>query len=352
MILIFLKLIFSLNENNILYLSDTNWSFILKKIPSSMILVQIGLDERYRISSDFISMSSTIKNKCFLALIDGDRNPNFVNLVKQKNSKGYYFFRYDKLTYIYRGSYKSDDIIKFINQKTGIPFNTFDDYSSIQEFIDSNKLSVILYEKKAGGPIFNLFQNISYQLRDSLSFGFCPDSDITYELRIKNIPSLVLYKLEDKSKIIYPNSLINNNSSNIIEWINNNLKPNFETFLISNQNYYFNKGPIILFFIPVEEELRDKTLRIINQISIEFKNQFIFTQIDAVTGNRFMQSIGFNKYADPTLSILIYTNKLKYKYLFNETQFNKFLISNFLKQYLNNSLKPFIKSSNINNNIF
>ena len=309
------------DRTNIFYVTDTNFSDVIDPLPAAILLVQQGNDnERYRYKSDFINAAPQLMTRCFFVIMNGDRSKNFVQRVRLVHTKGYYFFRYGKLIEEYKGETDSDAITKYALEKTGLAFTAFQDYPLAEDFIESHKTSVVFFLKRAGGPLFEQFKDIAEKYRDAYAFGFCPDPDVTYELRVRYTPSIVLYRNTDKGKVVCPINITESkqlNETELIEWIQANSQPNYEIFEINNQEVYMN-STIGLFFVPVEPEDKDQAIYHINQVTAKYKGQLKFAIIDANTGNRFMQSLGFGRYADPAFAILKYTPDMLYKYLYAE----------------------------------
>jgi len=345
--LILCELIYSKkNDKNIFWVSETNVSEYFHRFHSVLLLVQQGKDQRYRIFSDFISAANQISNRCYFAIMDGDRNPNYLKNIGHVGTRGYYFFRNGKYITKYNGKGSPDDIYAFVMEKTGVAFKTLEDFSSTQEFVDSNPYSVILFGKTAGGTVFELFSKISLNLRDKFSFGFCPDPDSSYEFRIRNVPSIVLFRKEDKSKIIFRDLTNLSTETEISNWIFNNTTPEYEVFQLRNIHKYKESKPTALLFAPVEEENREIVLHVLSMLAKKYSGSLRFAYIDAVSGNRFMQSLGFSRFADPAFAILDFSQNITYKYLYNESSpFNFKSVCSYIDLYMNGLIKPSIKCS-------
>ena len=358
MLSLLLSLISSISYDgeNIFYVSDTNFSDVINKFPASILLVQQGTDnERFRYMSDFINAAPLLMTRCFFVIMNGDRSKNFVEKVHLVHTKGYYFFRYGNLIEEYTGDTNSDAITKYALEKTGLAFTAFQDYPLAQDFIESHKISIVFYLNKASGPLFDQFKEIAETYRDIYAFGFSPDPDVTYELRVRYFPSIVLYRNTDKAKILYPFNITEQNQLNeteLMDWVHENEQPNFEEFNINHQEIYYKSNSTVgLFFVPVEQEDKEKAMYQINQITKKYKQQLNFAVIDAATGNRFMQSLGFGRYADPAFSILKYTPKRMYKYLYGEgSTFRMCEISLFIEDYFMGKVNYSIKSSDLPKN--
>lgn len=339
------------DDDNIVYVTESNFTNVMKTKPAAILFIQQGDFQRYRYLSDFISASSYIGTRCYFAIMDGDRNKYFVQQLHLKHTKGYYFYRYGEFVEEYKGDPSPDSIYKYAMEKTGLPFTTFDDYPTAQEFIESHPISVVLFEKKAGGPLFEKFNEIAERNRDNYAFGCSPDPDVTYELRIRYVPSIVLYRNTDKSKIFYPYNLTEGTVENITEWIEQNKNPNYEIFNINNQQIYEQTKELGLFFTPVEQEDLDKALRTISMVTTQYKNKLRFAVIDAVNGNRFMQSIGFSRYADPAFCVLNYTGKRVIKYLYTEgSEFRPKQILHFIDEVFAGNINQTIRCSELPQN--
>ena len=126
-------------NDNILYVTEQNMSFAFEDLPAVFLLVQLGSDKdgRFRTRADFLAAASNLGSRCYFALMDGDRNQKFVRSTNQKDSKGYFFYRYGRLVGRYSGESSTDEITKFAMSRTGIAFTTFDEYTIAQDFIDA-----------------------------------------------------------------------------------------------------------------------------------------------------------------------------------------------------------------------
>lgn len=336
------------DDSNILYVSETNFTDVMSKKSAVVLFVQQGSDERYRYLSDFINAATPLMTRCFFAIMDGDRNRVFVQKLHMKHTKGYYFYRNGKFIEEYAGDTNPDAITKYAMEKTGLPFTTFPDYPTAQDFIETHKTAVVLFLKSASGNVFEQYHDFAEKHRDSYAFGFCPDQDITYELRIRYVPAIVLYRNTDKAKIISAIDLNETlNETAVYEWIRENEKPNYEVFDINHQQVYANKE-IGIFFVPVETEDNEKAMRQIKAVTAKYRGKLSFTIIDAATGNRFMQSIGFGRFADPAFAILNYTSKRTLKYLYTEGgTFRSKELGQFIDSYFNGKVNYTIKNSKL-----
>lgn len=338
-------------NDNILYVTEQNMSIAFEDLPAVFLLVQIGTDKdgRFRTRADFLAAASNLGSRCYFALMDGDRNQKFVRSTNQKDSKAYFFYRYGRLVGRYSGEPSTEEITKFAMSRTGIAFTTFDEYTIAQDFIESNDGCVVLYLEKTGGPLFEKYGKWAEALRDNNTFGLCPDIDIADQLDIDTFPSLVLYRQTDHSKAVYPDDLNEATLHDIAEWISYHKKPSFEPFQIDKQYKYYDGKPILLFFTPVEETASRDAIKVITNIASTYGNEFKVLSINAVTGNRFMTGLGFGRYADPAVCILIYNHNGKLtRYLHGEEDpFTEDDISKFVEDYKNKKIKPFIRSSNL-----
>lgn len=337
--------------DNVLYVTEQNMSYAFEDLPAVLLLVQLGSDTdgRFRTRADFIAAASNLGSRCYFAIMDGDRNMKFVKSSAQKDSKGYYFYRYGNLIGRYSGGSSTEEISNFAMSKTGIAFTTFDDYTIAQDFIESNDGCVVLYLEKTGGRLFEKYGEWAEHLRDNTTFGLCPDPDIADELEVETFPTLILYRQMDHLKAVYPDDLNQATMQDITEWINYNKKPKFEKFQVDKQSEYFGKKPILLFFTPVKEDNYQQSIGVITNLASTWGHDLQVLTIDAVTGNRFMTGIGFGRYADPAACILVYSPKGKLtKYLHDEEDpFTEDHIGNFIENFLNKNLQPHIRYSQL-----
>lgn len=336
-------------DDNILYVTESNISLAFEDLPAVFLLVQLGSDRdaRFRTRADFLAAASSLGTRCFFAVMDGDRNTRFVRSINQREPAAYLFYRYGQLVARYTGSQATERIVEFAMARTGIPFKTFDDYTVAQDFIESHSLAVVLYLDRAGGPLFDKYTRIAGTLRDNFSFGLCPDEVLADELSVTKIPSLILYRSTDKGRIEYADDLAEAELADIFAWLNYNVKPRFEPFAVDNQQKYWDAKPILLFFTPVEEDAMRDANTVITALAEQYGQDLRVLTIDAVTGNRFMTSIGFGRYADPAAAIIVYDRKGKMtKYLHNEDDpFTVEDLSPFVEDFLDKKLKPNVKSA-------
>jgi len=334
-------------DDNVLYVGEQNLTEVLSDIPAAFMLNLLGgeRDDRFKDRMNFISMASNLGSRCYFVIMDGDRSAKFTKSVQQNEPQGYYFFRYGHLVGKYNGKRDTEHFVDFVMSRTGIPFKTFDDYVVAQDFVESNDFSVVLFLKSAKGPLFEKYGQLASQLRDNFTFGLCADEDIADELGIHNVPSLVLYRSSDSAKVVYSEPVIDATTEDIVAWLKYNTMPLFFPFSLSNQNIYRGSRPVILFFTPVEEKSRIETLALVSSLSEQYGEDLHFTQIDAVTGSRFMTGLGFSKYADPAVAILVYSMDKMVKYIYPEdADWNRGTIADFVESFLDNRLTPHIRS--------
>lgn len=336
-----------LDDTNTLYVTDQNMSFTFEDIPAVFLFVTQGGEktEQARARSEFINAGTALGTRCYFAVMDGERNQRFVRQVNLIHTKGYFLFRYGKLVDRYWGRLRPENFIQYVLSKTGCPFTTFDDYPNAQDFIESNPVGVVLFIPEAGGKSFDKYNELSSQLRDNFSFGLCPDIDLADELNVVSFPTLILYRQKDRARIVFPDNFDTATFTDINAWLTYNSKPRVDVFQIQDQSVYKKGKPVILFFVPVREDEKEKSLSVIEPLSKVFGEDLNFTQIDAVTGNRFMTSLGFSKYADPACVILNYGGErmTKYRYL-EEADFTYDNLSTFIISYLDGKLQPEVRN--------
>jgi protein disulfide-isomerase A1 len=336
-------------EGNVLYVTEQNMSVAFEDLPAVLLLVQLGSDRdsRFRTRADFLAAATALGSRCFFALMDGDRNSKYVRAIGQKEAKAYVFYRYGEMVGRYTGSASTEAITAFVMSKTGIPFVTFDDYSVAQDFIESHEGAVVLYLDQTGGPLFDKYTRFAGGMRDNYSFGLCPDPGIARELGVTVIPSLILYRRVDHARIVYNDDLNQASVTDQNRWLLYNMRPRFEPFRVDNQRQYWTGAPILLFFTPVAEEALAEANPVIVKLALQYSNELKVLTVDAVSGNRFMTSLGFGRYADPAAAILVYDRAGKLtKYLHNEEDpFTTEDISAWIEDFLDKKLKPNVRSA-------
>jgi protein disulfide-isomerase A1 len=102
-----------------------------------------------------------------------------------------------------------------------------------------------------------------------------------------------------------------------------------------------------VFFTPVAEDALAAATGIIARIAAQYSGDMKVYTIDAVSGNRFMTSIGFGRYADPAAVILVYDRAGKMtKYLHSEDDpFTYEDLAPFVEDFLDKKLKPTVRSA-------
>ncbi|EAX97090.1 hypothetical protein TVAG_086290 [Trichomonas vaginalis G3] len=345
------KLSKNLEETNILYLTESNFSRTVKELPAFFLFIYQGGDknEQYRAVRDFLATASGLGTRCYFGVLDGEKNRNIVRKLNLIYTRGYYFYRYGKRICNYYGSQTTGGFLNFVMSKTGMPFTTFDDYPSAQDVIEGNEVTVVLFIPKVGGPDFDKFTELSEILRDNFTFGLVADELLADDLNVSKFPTLKLYRNVDHAQATYNEDFSTASLIDITSWINYNSRPLINVFQINKQDDYIKKKPVIVFFVPVNEEPRAQIMPTIVKLSENFGEDLNFTQIDAVTGNRFMMDLGFSRYADPCVAILQYTGRNKFtKNRFPEdADFIYEDISSWIIEYLDGKMKAEVKSSDV-----
>lgn len=341
-----LMLLFVNVYGKVQYISDSNYSNIIKAYSSSFVLVQRGSNDRERYRSNFIYLSNNLDQRTAFLILDGDNNKIFIKKYGVTRSNSYLFFRKGNFIEFYNGNTYESSISDYIMKKTGYPFTTFEDSVLAQDFIETNDISVVLYSKSLKEDVSKNFLEVAELMRDNFSFGYCPDQYITYELRVKNIPNIILYRNEDKARVEYTGDRFS--KGDIIDFINKNSRPSYILFDLKNYNKYTNN--ILLFFTPVEQEKNQMIMKVVSKAAEKFGEKFLVSYIDAAVGNSFMQSCGFSKYADPAFVILKRSNNSFVKFPYPEGKdFDINEIEQHIFDFQNDKVVPYYRCSDVSN---
>lgn len=345
------KLSKNLEETNILYLTESNFSRSVKELPAFFLFVYQGGDknDQYRAKREFLATASGLGTRCYFGVLDGEKNQNLVRKLNLIYTRGYYFYRFGKRICNYFGPQTTSGFLNFVMTKTGMPFTTFDDYPAAQDVIEGNEVSIVLFIPKVGGADFDKFTELSESLRDNFTFGLVADELLADDLGVEKFPTLKLYRNIDHAQATYNEDFSTASLIDIKAWIKYNSKPLIDVFKLNHQEEYVKKKPVIVFFVPVQEEPRAQVMPTIVKLSENFGEDLNFTQIDAVTGNRFMMDLGFSRYADPCVAILHYSGKNKFtKNKFPEdADFIYEDISAWIIKYLDGNMKSEYRSTEI-----
>lgn len=327
-------------SSNILYLSETNFSSTILSLPATFLMVQQGfsIEEKLQHQSQFLSAAQRVGSRCYFAVMDGDQNQNFLRRLSLRFKQEFFFYRFGKLTNFFNGPFTATHYENFALSKTGPAFTTFDDYLSAQDFIESSENAVVLFLERAVGTLFESFSLLSSMLRDNYSFGVCSDEFLADELGVDLIPSIVLFRSQDRARVFFPEAIESASQQDITLWLTYHKKLRYEPFALDDQKTYTFKKSVILFFVPIEEIQCKQTLDLITQLASKYDDDLRFCQIDAISGRRFMLDLGFSPYSEPAAAILKYVPYLQ-KVIYPENDdWNFNALSRFIEDYFDSEI--------------
>ena len=240
----------------------------------------------------------------------------------------------------YNGERNHEDLIKWIRKKTnGVAFEEIKSEEDLDIFKQSNDVVLIYFGKDEND--INIFTKLARK-NDEIPFGVIKD-EILIQKYANNDNKIILYKIFDEKK----RELKIINEKEIQEFINKYSTPQLMPLDKKAFNAIFEKKiPGIILYIDKKET--SLYFNLMNNISkqINYKYKVIITDIKEGLAAKNAEIMNIKEKDLPTLRIADTSGDYLKKYKM-EKELNEENIMEFITDWENKKLKPYIKSSDV-----
>lgn len=255
------------------------------------------------------------------------------------------FFKNGKPTE-YGGGRTADDIVSWLNKKTGPPAKALSSAEDLQTFVDSAEVVVVGFFSDPTAAAFSTYVNAASEI-DGVSFGIVSDPKIAVAHSLDG-DAVVLFKKFDEGKNVLPAADLT------VEALKKHVAENSLPLVIEFTQETAQKifgGEIknhLLLFVDKSSADFDKVLADFSAAAKDHKGSvlFIFINVAEEENDRILEFFGLTKAECPTVRIInLGEDMIKFK---PETaDLSSDGISAFVQSYRDGKLKPFLMSEEI-----
>lgn len=242
------------------------------------------------------------KSDVVLAKVDATEEKELAEKFQIQGYPTIKFFRSGKAVE-YNGGRSSEDILKWINKKTGPPAKTLSSADEAKNFKDSAKVTIVGYWSDVESAPAKAYLEAAAQT-DEHPFGITSDSSVASELGIE-AEGVVLFKSFDEGKNVLDEEVT---TDSVRKFVVANSLPIVVEFSHETAKKIFG-GEIKahnLLFISKKESNYDSILEAFKAAAKEFKGRVLFVTIDTEVEDheRIMEYFGLKKADTPELRFI------------------------------------------------
>ncbi|GBC08909.1 hypothetical protein RclHR1_08490003 [Rhizophagus clarus] len=243
----------------------------------------------------------------------------------------------------YNGGRKANLIVNYM-KKQALPARTDVNIENFDTFKDSDDKVVIGFFGVDDQKEFNIFSEISEELRDDFIFGVTGQQEVITKAEVK-LPSVVLYKKFDEGKNVFEGNFT---KEELISFIKKNSIPLLAEIGPENYASYVDSGLPLAFIFYDDEEQRTKLGKDIEPVAKEHKGKVNFVYIDATKFGQHAENINL-KQTWPAFGISLPDENLKFPFD-QSKEITTEAIKDFVDKFVKGELSPSIKSESIPEN--
>jgi len=245
----------------------------------------------------------------------------------------------------YNGGRVSDEIVNWVNKKTGPPAVELETVEAAEAFIKDNNVAVVGFFKDRESAEAKTFLSIANSV-DEYPFGITSNEDVYAKYEAK-CGSIVLFKQFDEGKAVYDGE---SNEADIKKFLQTQSIPLIVEFNHESAQKIFG-GDIkshLLLFLSKEAGHIEKYVDPIKDIAKQFREQVLFVTINADEEDhqRILEFFGMKKEEVPSLRLIRLEEDMA-KYKPTTTDLSVDSIKDFVQSYLDGKLKQHLLSQDL-----
>ncbi|KAB0796265.1 hypothetical protein PPYR_10326 [Photinus pyralis] len=244
----------------------------------------------------------------------------------------------------YSGGRSADEIVNWLNKKTGPPAKELKDVKEAKSLIDDNNVVVIGFFKDQSSEAAKVFLDVASSF-DDFPFGITSDESIFQEHSCK-CGDIVLFKKFDDGKVQYEGEL---NVKNLKKFLSTESLPLLVEFNHETAQKIFGgeiKSHLLLFLSKSNEETA-KIEEAARSVAKPFREKVLFVTIDTDEEDhqRILEFFGMKKEAAAARLIKLEEDMSKFKPETNELTADS--IKKFVQDFLDGKIKPHLLSQDL-----
>ncbi|KRX00097.1 Thioredoxin-like fold [Pseudocohnilembus persalinus] len=244
----------------------------------------------------------------------------------------------------YNGGRTASDIVNWVSKRTGDVSKLIQNQSELDQLKSGNKLALVFFTESVEGQNWESFKQVAMKY-DNIAFGHSTDASLAQANDAK-LNQLVLFKQFDEGRNDFTGEF---NAEAITQFVDGNKLATVMEFDDSAIEAIFQKQMPTLFLFQNDNEESSKARQIFDAAAKELKGtgEVIFSYLTPSSQHwqRLADYIGVNTAKVPALQLVKAGKTMeKFKY---EAEISLENIKEFIGNWKNKLLKPFIKSEEI-----
>jgi len=246
----------------------------------------------------------------------------------------------------YGGGRTADEIVQWINKKSGPAAATLSTSAALKEFQEAHDVCVIGMFKDTQSTAATMFTNIAKQI-DGISFAIISEPSLFDELKVKGDESVLLLKKFDEGRNEFEGTF---EEDALKKFIHSNQLPLISEFNQETAQKIFGgdiKVHNLLFASKKSADLEDR-LEQFREAAKQFRGKVIFVLIDTDVdeNERVLEFFGLKKEDAPTVRLIsLGTDMVKYKP--ESTDFTAAMLTQFVQDFFDKKIKPHLLTQEI-----
>uniref|UniRef100_A0A1A9Z391 Protein disulfide-isomerase n=1 Tax=Glossina pallidipes TaxID=7398 RepID=A0A1A9Z391_GLOPL len=269
------------------------------------------------------------------------------SLAEEYQVRGYptlKFFR-NAIPVEYNGGRQAEDIVAWVNKKTGPPAKELPTVADATSFLKDNEIALIGFFKQQDSDEAKAFIAAANAL-DRFAFGITSNDEVIAKYEAKD-GAVVLFKPFDEKKTVFDDSF---DEENLKKFVQVHSLPLIVEFNHESASKIFG-GSIkshLLFFVSKEAGHIEKHVEPLRELAKEHRNDILFVTIssDEEDHARIFEFFGMSKEEVPTVRLIkLEEDMAKYKPESNDLSAE--VIKDFLQKFMNGMLKQHLLSQEL-----
>nr|CAH8860157.1 unnamed protein product [Trichobilharzia regenti] len=335
-------------EDGVLVLNKNNFDEVIKG--NQFILVEFyapwcghckALAPEYKEAAKKLKdIGSPIKLAKVDATVEGE-------LASKYEVKGYptlKFFRNQQAPIDFSGERDSESIVNWCLKKTKPSVDYIESVDTCKQFINDANIAVLGFIKDTETSELTAFKKVADELDDA-SFAVVNSSEIMTEYGITSTPKVVLFKKFDDDRVDFTGDSFDN----LNHFVRVEMVPLVSEFSQKTAGLVFS-SPVQKHIVVILSKASDysKYIDDLTKVSRQFKGKahMMIVDVDVEDNLRVLEFFGLTKSEAPTYRIVELGDEVT-KYKPESNEFSASSMSEFVQQFLDGKVKPFLMSEEI-----
>ena len=240
----------------------------------------------------------------------------------------------------YNGGRVEDEIVSWINKKSGVAVKELTEVSGLDKFINDQEVAVVFFGSKDSDQ-FKVFEKVA-QANDEVTFGWANGEELRAS-RNANDNSIVLFKTFDERRNDFTDEL---NEANLKAFVSKSSLPTLIKFDQKAAQKIFGENMATLFLFHGTDAASTQALEVFNVVAPQLKGKILVSTspINDGLGKRLGDYIGVSESELPHVKI-VNPNGGEIKKFAYDGEINAEGVLKFFDDWVSSRLKPVFKSA-------